>query len=168
MTAGFQRTVNLQQAAAVAGDFASTNPSSSFVGHEGTLVADSAYVTVGCFAWATSAGKVSHTGTGKPTGFVARAQGVALITNYLAETSLTIPKGSGVTLQVTGDYWAAVAVAQAAVGNKVFASLTNGTIQPGAAGATIAGYIETDFFVTGFPVGGTGAIGELVVISRVQ
>ena len=168
MTAGFQQTVNLQQAAAVAGDFASTNPRSSFVGHEGTLVADTAGVTVGRFAWATSAGKVSNAGTGKPTGFVAREQGVALITTYLAETSLTIPQGFGVTLQVTGDYWAAVTVAQAAVGNKVFASLTDGTIQPGAAGATISGYIETDFFVTGFPVGGTGAVGELVVISRVQ
>ena len=167
MSAGFQKTVNLQQAAAVAGDFASTNPCSSFVGHEGTLVANTAGVTVGRFAWAV-AGKVSNAGTGKPTGFVARAQGVALITTYLSEACMTIPKGFGVTLQVTGDYWAAVTVAQAAVGNKVFASLADGTIQPGAAGATIAGYIETDFFVTGFPVGGTGAIGELVVISRVQ
>ena len=167
MTAGFQQTVNLQQAAAVAGDFASANPRSSYVGHEGTLVAGSSGVTVGRFAWAVN-GVVSNAGTGKPTGFVAREQGVALITTYLAETSNVIAQGFPVTLQVTGDYWAAVTVAQATVGQKVFASLTDGTIQPAAAGATVAGYIETDFFVTGFPVGGTGAVGELVVISRVQ
>lgn len=168
MATGFQTTVNLQQAAAVAGDFASANPRSSVVGHEGTLVAGATGVTVARFAWATSAGVVSNAGSGVPTGFVHRRQGAALITTYLAETSMLIPQGFEVTLQATGDYWAEMTVAPATIGNKVFASLTTGQIQPGAAGATIAGYIETAFFVTGFPVGGTGAVGELAVISRVQ
>lgn len=169
MTAGFQRSAQLQQAAAVAGDFASANPRSSVVSHEGTLVADTAGVTVARFAWASAAGKVTNVQTtGKPTGFVHRRQGAALITTYLAETSMLIPQGFEVTLMATGDYWVAVTVAPATIGQKAFASITDGTIQPAAAGATVAGYVETDFFITGFPVGGTGAVGELAVISRVQ
>lgn len=168
MTTGFQQTVNLQQAAAVEGDFASANPRASVVSHEGTLVAGATGVTVARFAWATAGGVVSNAGTGKPTGFVHRRQGAALITTYLAETSMLIPQGFEVTLMATGDYWVAPVVSPAAIGNKAFASLTTGQIQPGAAGATIAGYIETDFTITGFPVGGTGAVGELVVMSRVQ
>lgn len=165
MALGFQTTVNLQQAAAVAGDFASANPRASVVGHEGTLVAGSSGVTVGLFAWATAAGLVSNAGTGKPTGFVHREQGSALITTYLGEVSNLIPQGKEITLMKTGDYWATVTVAAASIGQKAFASLTTGAIQPGNAGATIAGFIETDFVITGFPVGGTGAVGELVVIS---
>lgn len=235
MTAGFQRSAQLQQAAAVAGDFASANPRSSVVSHEGTLVAAPAGVTVGRFAWATSAGLVSNAGTGVPTGFVPRRQGAALITTYLAETSLAIPQGFEVTLMKDGDYWVAP-TAQATVGQKVFANFADGTIQTAAAGATIAGfsgtasfatnvmtvtvvgsgtvkvgdlvtsagvaagtyvtafgtgsgglgtytlsttpgtiaaqavtttsYVETGFFISGFPVGGTGAVGELSVMSR--
>lgn len=247
MTAGFQRTVNMQQAAAVAGDFASANPRASVVSHEGTLVAGANGVTVARFAWSSAAGLVSNTVVGsgntlsnKPAGFVHRRQGAALITDYLAETSLLVPQGFEVTLMATGDYWAAHLVNAASVGQKVFANLGNGTIQTAAAGSTIAGftgtatfatnvmtvatvgsgsvnvgdavtsagvaagtyvtaqltgtpggvgtyslstspgtitpaqavtttsYVETDFSVTGFPVGGTGAVGELIVISRVQ
>lgn len=236
MTAGFQRTVNLQQAAAVAGDFASANPRASVVGHEGTLVSGSLGVTVARFAWATTAGLVSNAGVSKPTGFVHRRQGSALITQYLGETSNLIPTGFEVTLMLSGDYWVAP-LAQVSIGQKAFANLGDGTIVGGAAGATIAGFVgtasfatnvmtvtvatsgtvdvgdvvtsagvaagtyvvnqltgtpggvgtytlstspgtitaqavtttshvETDFTITGFPVGGTGAPGELVVMSR--
>lgn len=236
MTAGFQRTVNLQQAAAVAGDFASANPRASVVGHEGTLVAGATGVTVARFAWATSAGLVSNGGALKPTGFVHRRQGAALITTYLGEVSNLIPQGFEVTLMLSGDYWVAP-TAQVAIGQKVFANLGDGTVLGGAAGATIAGFVgtasfatnvmtvtvvtsgtvdvndvvtsagvaagttvtaqltgtpggvgtyslstspgtitaqavtttshvETDFTITGFPVGGTGAVGELAVMSR--
>lgn len=168
MATGFQTTVNLQQAPAVAGDFASANPRSSVVGHEGTLVAGSTGVTVARFAWANAAGQVSNAGSGKPTGFVHRRQGSALITGYLAETSNLIPQGFEVTLMKTGDYWATITAAAATIDQKVFASLTTGEIRPGNAGATISGFIETDFFISGFPVGGNGAVGELAVISRVQ
>lgn len=169
MTAGFQRTVQRQQAAAVAGDFASANPRASVVSHQGAFVAGAAGVTVGRFAWANqTTGLVLSSGAGKPTGFVHREQGSALITVYLAETSLLIPQGFEVTLMKTGDYWATNTVATAVIGQKVFASNTDGTIQGGAAGATIAGYTETDFFIDSFPFGGTGAVGELIVISRLD
>lgn len=246
MTLGFQRTVNLQQAAAVAGDFASANPRSSVVSHEATLVAAAVGVVVGRFAWATLAGLVSNsvvgsgnTANNKPTGFVARQQGAALITTYLAEISNTILQGFEVTLQATGDYWVAPITNTVTIGQKAFANLGTGEIQGAAAGATIAGfvgtatfatnvmtvatvssgtvkvgdavtsagvatgtyvtalgtgtggtgtytlstspgtispaqaitttsYVETDFTITGFPVGGTGVVGELVVMSRPQ
>lgn len=168
MALGFQQGVNLQQAAAVAGDFASANPRASVVSHQGTLVAGSSGVTVARFAWATSAGLVSNTGTGKPTGFVHRRQAAALITVYLDQVSNLIPQGFEVTLMATGDYWATINVNSATIGQKAFASLTDGSIQPGNAGATISGYVETDFTITGFATGGTGAVGELAVISRVQ
>ncbi|WAX22783.1 hypothetical protein MAJJADAN_00021 [Pseudomonas phage Amjad_SA] len=168
MTAGFQQTVQLQQAAAVAGDFASANPRASVVSHEGTLVAGVGGVIVGRFAWADANGKVTNAGSGKPTGFVHRRQGAALITAYLDETSNVVPEGFEVTLMATGDYWVAHVTSPATVDQKVFASLTTGEITTDAAGATVVGFIETDFFVTGFPVGGTGAVGELIVMSRVQ
>lgn len=145
---GFQTTVNLQQAPAVAGDFATANPRASFPAGEGQYVAAAAGVTVGRFAWIDAVtGLVSNTGTGKPAGFVHREQ-QALISVYLAEASNVVPQGFPVTVMRTGDYWATATVADAVKGNKVFAKLSDGTVQAGAAGATIAGFIETDFVIT--------------------
>jgi hypothetical protein len=162
---GFQTSVNLQQAAAVAGDFASANPISTVVAHEGTLIAGTGGVTVARFAWASN-GSVLNAGTITPTGFVGRTQGAALITTYLAETGNLIPAGFPVTLMRGADLWCTITVSAAAIGKKAFASNTDGTMQPGTAGATISGYTETPFTITGFPVGGTGAVGELAVISN--
>ena len=145
---GFQTTVNLQQAPAVAGDFATANPRASFPAGEGQYVAGAAGVTVGRFAWIDAVtGLVSNTGTGKPDGFIHREQ-QALISVYLAEASNVVPQGFPVTVMRTGDYWATATVGAAAKGQKVFAKLTDGTVQAGAAGATIAGFIETDFVIT--------------------
>lgn len=165
MANGFQQSVNLQQAPAIAGDFASANPRSSVVGHEGTFVAGAAGLTLGRFGWEAN-GLVSNTGTGIPTGFLHRRQAAALITTYLAETSNLVAPGFEVTLMRDGDYWVEIAVAAATKGQKVFASLTTGQVQPGAAGATISGYVETNFYIASFPTGGTGAVGELAVMSR--
>lgn len=167
MATGFQTSVNLQQASAVEGDFASANPRNSFVSGEGNLVAGADGVTIGRFAWVTVPGVVSNAGIIRPAGFCARSgqQGHALITEYLAETSMVIPRGFEVTLHTSGDFWAKNTGAVAAIGAKVFASVTTGEIQTGVAGATVAGFIETDFTCVGLPVGGTGAVGELIVIS---
>ena len=145
---GFQTTVNLQQAPAVAGDFATANPRASFPAGEGQYVAAAPGVTVGRFAWIdATTGLVSDTGTGKPDGFIHREQ-QALISVYLAETSNVVPQGFPVTVMRTGDYWATATVGADAKGQKVFAKLSDGTVQAGAAGATIAGFIETDFVIT--------------------
>ena len=157
---GFQTKVNAQQAPACAGDFASANPRAATVSPEGGFVAGAAGVTVGRFAWIQSDGvTVLNTGTGKPDGIIHREQ-QALISTYLAESGNLIPVGFPVTLMRTGDYYAAVTVASAEKGEKAFAKLADGTVEFDAAGATVAGFIETDFACSR-PAG----VGELAVMS---
>ncbi len=156
---GFQSTINNNQAPGVEGDFASANPYASVLAGEGRLVAGVAGVTVGRFAYADADGIVLNSGSGAPTGFVHRDM-QAFIGTYLQESSMVIPGGMAVTLMNEGDFWARVTVANATAGQKAFASITTGAMQPGAAGATIAGFAETNFFIRS-----TGVIGELVKIS---
>ena len=157
---GFQTQVNAQQAPACAGDFASANPRAATVSPEGGFVAGAAGVTVGRFAWIQSDGvTVLNTGTGKPDGFIHREQ-QALISTYLAESGNLIPVGFPVTLMRTGDYYALANAAAASKGQKAFAKLADGTMQPAAAGATVPGFIETDFTISR-PAG----VGELAVMS---
>ena len=157
---GFQTQVNAQQAPACAGDFASANPRAATVSPEGGFVAGAAGVTVGRFAWIQSDGvTVLNTGTGKPDGFIHREQ-QALISTYLAESGNLIPVGFPVTLMRTGDYYAQSTVAAAAKGQKAFAKLADGTMQPANAGATVSGFIETDFVISR-----AALTGELAVMS---
>lgn len=145
---GFQTQVNITPAIAVAGDFASANPRASFPAGEAGYVAGAGGITVGTFVWIQSDAKtVLNSGTGKPDGFIHRDQ-QALISTYLAESGNLIPVGFPVTIMRTGDYYAKATVAAAVKGNKAFAKLADGTMQPGAAGATISGFVETDFVVT--------------------
>lgn len=152
---GFQKQVYIEPAAAVAGDFASANPRSTVLAGPGALVAGAAGVTVGRFAWSDADGKVTNAGSGVPTGFVHREQ-QGVITIWLAEATMIIPGGLGVTLHNGGDFWVATKTA-ATLGQKIFASNTDGTVSTGAAGATIAGHTETNMFV-----GSAGAIGALI------
>jgi len=156
--------VTLQPAPAVAGDFASTNPYASVVSPVGGFIAAPAGVTIAQFAWIQTGGltvaNAPSSGTAAPDGFIHRDQ-QGLITTYLTEFGMSIPGGFPVTLQRTGDYWCKTTVSPATPGQKAFASLTNGTMQPGAAGATITGYVETPFFIRS-----TAAVGELAVISQ--
>lgn len=151
---GFQSVINQQQAPGVEGDFASANPKASLLAGEGALVAGTNGVIVGRFAWVTN-GVVSNTGTGVPDGFVHR-EGQASITDWLAESSMTIQPGFQMTLMTAGDFWVKTA-GVATVGQKIFAKLSDGSITTGAAGATVAGYVETKFVV-----GSAGAAGELI------
>lgn len=148
--AGFQSTVNLQQAPAIAGDFASSNPRASVIEPEGGFIVASGGLVTGTFGWVQSDGitVLNSDASAKPSGFVCRLQGKALITNYLAESGNTIPVGFAVTLMRTGDYFFTANTNAAVKGQKVFAKLTDGTTRTGAAGATISGYVETDFVVS--------------------
>ncbi|MCH7381615.1 MULTISPECIES: hypothetical protein [Acinetobacter] len=141
---GFQKQVQLQQAPAVAGDFASNNPRAVLLAGEGALVAGASGAVVGRFAWAVN-GVVSNAGSGKPQGFIHR-ENQALITTWLAEASNVIPQGLPLTIHVAGDFWAQT-LTNATVGQKVYASLTTGEVKTDATGATVAGYIETDWLV---------------------
>ncbi len=145
---GFQTQVNAQQAPAVAGDFASSNPRASVVAPEGGFVAGAGGINVATFAWAQTDGTLLNSdAAAAPTGFVHREQ-QALIVTYLAESGNNIPAGFAVTLMRTGDYYFKANTNAAVVGQKVFAKLADGTTRTGAAGATIAGYIETPFVVS--------------------
>jgi hypothetical protein len=161
----FQTQVNLTQAPAVAGDFASANPRHSVLSVPGGFIAGPNGLVVGLFAWAdTATGTVlSNAGTGAPTGFVHRDM-MALITTFLSEFGMTIPQGFGVgELFNGGDFWVKNAGASAVTtGMKAFANNTNGTISFAAAGATVAGSTETKWFAMT-----TGAAGELIKMSNV-
>ena len=155
--AGFQNAINQYPAPGVEGGFASTNPHATFTAGEAALVAGTNGLTVGRFAWAVD-NVASNAGTGAPSGFVNR-DGQASITTWLGQASNLIQSGREVTLMVAGDFWARTSTA-ATRGQKIFASLTTGQVQTGAAGATISGYVETPF-----KAGSACEANELVKIS---
>jgi hypothetical protein len=129
---------------------------------EAQLVAGAAGVIVGRFAFARNdTGVVGNVdpGVAYRIGFVHRDQPV-MITAWLGAQSMTVTQGLEVTLFVEGDFWARVLVTNAVIGNKVFASLTDGTLKAAAAGATVAGYVETPWYVMS-----AGLAGELIKIS---
>lgn len=154
----FQSTVNTTPAPAVAGDFASANPNASVVAGPGAFVAGTGGCNVGVFGFADANGLVTNAGSGVPTGFVHREVN-ALIVTWLAESSMNIPVGRPVTLMSAGDFWAKT-LTNATVGQKVFASNTDGTVKTAAAGATVTGYTETKWFV-----GSAANANELVKIT---
>lgn len=155
----FPRVINPQQAPAVEGDFASANPRASVNAGEGTFVVGAGGAIIGHFGWADANGAVTNAGSGSPTGFIHR-DNQALLANYLDSYSMVIPAGMPVTLMRSGDFWARTATT-ATIGQKVFASNTDGSVKTGAAGATVAGYTETGFFVDS-----AAAVNELIKISN--
>ena len=134
---GFQTQVNLQPAPAVAGDFASANPRWNVLAGPGGLVAGALGVSVGRFAWVDPANgqTVNNFGTGAPSGFVHREQ-QALITTYLAESSMLVRQGFDVTLMNGGDFWVKNDGANAVtVGMKAYANYLTGKVSFGATGS---------------------------------
>jgi hypothetical protein len=147
---GFQKSVYTQPAPAVAGDFASANPRASVLAGPGGLVAGPNGLVVGRFAWLSyytvdpndAPATANNTGSGAIAGFVHRDQ-QALITTYLAESSMLIPAGFPVTLMDAGDFWCINSGSgQALPGMKAYANYADGTItfaatgSPGTASAT--------------------------------
>lgn len=142
---GFQKQVNLTPAPAVAGDFASSNPRATVLAGPGGLVAGIGGVQVAKFAWVDPADGVTVQSYGQatkaPDGFVHREQ-QALITDYLAESSMTIPVGFPVVLHNEGDFWALLAGStSAAVGDPIYADYSSGDVIADAAptGASVTG-----------------------------
>ena len=145
MTAGFQTQVYSQPAQAIEGDFASSNPWASFNAGPGGLVAGSAGISVGRFAWVTdpvdpnSTPKVANNfGSGAPDGFVHREQ-QGLNTEYLSPSGMLIPQGFPVGLLTQADVWARNAGSTQALRNqKAFANASDGSVAFAAAGGSIA------------------------------
>ncbi|KAG1080097.1 hypothetical protein G6F40_016033 [Rhizopus arrhizus] len=75
---------------------------------------------------------------------------------------MLVPTGLPVVLHNLGDFWAATKTT-ATVGQKVFASNTDGPISPGAAGAPLAGGTAADGVVAS-----AGAVGALIKITSTQ
>lgn len=157
----FQTSVKIDPAPAVEGDLATGNPRAAYPAPEGGFIAGAGGVTVGRFVWIQADGKtVLNSGAGKPDGYISRHQ-QAQINTYLAESGNLIPAGYPVTVMKDGDYWAKSTVAAATRNQKAFAKLADGTMQPANAGATVAGFIETDFVIAR-----TVLVNELTVISK--
>lgn len=180
---GFQKSVNLDLPYAVEGDFASTNPRATALTDEGQFVAGTGGVTVGRFAWVNyTNGQTlnSRASNVAPTGFIARMQ-QALITLFLGEASNVVPVGIGVTVFDQGDFWAKCKTAFTR-GQKIFASVTDGTVSAGAAGAllndgavvtgSISGTTLTVTAVTsgtlapGQPIAGTGVTAGTTITAQ--
>jgi hypothetical protein len=171
---GIQTTVGTLQSPAVAGDWCDSNPRYSVDAGPFGLISGPNGLIVGRFAWLDQSGILDADGTpaqannygiGVPNGFVHR-ENQALITTYLADSSLLIPAGYNITLMSGGGVWAYNAGStEALFGNKAFAYLNSGlvafapagTIFGGASGVTASIAAET-FSVTGSiaPVGGGG------------
>ena len=165
----FQTQVAKFPGLGVPGDKASLNP---IVTTDRNYIAGDAAVKIGNFVWAYplnpvppdyhGSGVLAAVSTGAadtpPLGIVLRNLSYV---NYDIRDggTLIVPEGSNITTVIHGDLYV-VATTAATKGQKVFATLAGGAIQTGAAGATIAGAVETPWFV----VEG-GAAGELITVS---
>jgi len=127
----FQTVINDQQAPAVAGDFASTNPFANVLAGPGALVAPAGGLIVGNFAWVGPQGQVSQSFVaGWQLGFLGRNE-QALITEFLGEATMVVPSGFMVTLFNEGDFWANFE-AGATPGQNVYADPNDGQPLSGA------------------------------------
>jgi hypothetical protein len=153
----FQTQVFYQPAPAVEGDFADHNPRTSVNAGPGGLVAGVPGVMVGRFAWfdpdspldPNDAPKVCISWTDDPqpvVGFVHREQ-QGLITHWLGGAGMWIPEGFMVTLHQTGGFFVRNnGDDRATLGQRVFASMEDGSIAFGDPGAAIADHVETKWF----------------------
>lgn len=156
MTTTFQTTVQNTPALGVAGDKVDLNP---FVYAPGNPLADGP-VVIGTFVWASTKGAVNKTTSAIiPLGIVQREQAYF---NYDASSgaSMIVNDGGALSVIIKGDVYVNT-LTEATRGQKVFAVLNDGTIKTGAAGSSIDGAIETEWFVdTG------GAANSLIIISN--
>jgi hypothetical protein len=170
----FQTQVGVQPAVAVAGDFASSNPRNSVLAGAGGLVAGPNGVTVGRFAWAVAPlddvgapTSVSNTGTGPVTGFVHREQ-QALITTYLAESSMLVPQGFPITLFSTGDFWVKnEGTTTALIGQKAYAAFSNGAANFAATGSPIGGALGTGTIASTTATFNASITGNVMTVTNV-
>lgn len=176
----FQQAINITQAVAVEGDFASANPRFSVPSNEGGFKAGGTQgavfptasgVMIARFVWADVATNtlVLNTGTGAPTGFLHRAMNGLNFLYFLSPdaTSYFIPAGFPVgEIFSGGTFWVRNAGAGAvAIGQKAFTKnahtsgtqLDGGSVQFANTATVIAGWTETKWWAAT-----TGAAGELI------
>lgn len=156
----FQSAISMYPAAGVTGQRAGLNPIAMLLP---VPLAGEGGVTVGHAVWADPDDPttviMSNAGatTDKPAGIVVRD--MASIVPCNAEATMQLEAGRPVAVAVRGDLLIA-APAAATVGQKVFANYTTGELSLGAAGATVASSVETDWLVRS-----AGAAGDIIHIS---
>jgi len=192
--AGFQQSVNIQPAYAVAGDFASNNPRASVVAGEGSFVSGSNGVEVGRFAWVMPDGQTvyntAQTANVAPDGFVHRDQQASIV-EYLGEASGQILPGQMVTLQRSGDYYATLTGTTAAtraaviradystgevfVGDSQISAFTatvgasgTATIAEGALSTLVVADVTAGYISVGDTVSGTGIAAGTTITAQVS
>lgn len=155
-----QKTVSLDLAPGVAGDKAT--PDQSVYTPLNPLAAVD--LPVGGFVFpVVDSGVIDNTRATNVAGSATEVLGfVERVINYVnydvfSGGTLTVPKGSALTVAVRGDYWA-VSNTVATVGQKVLASTADGSISTGTPDAT---HLDT-----GWVVKTAGAIGEPIIISN--
>lgn len=146
MSGGFQSSVSVQPAPAVAGDFASQNPRWTVDFGPGGAVAGPSGLYVARACWAVpptdangASAALNSFGTGPITGIIAREQ-QGLITTYLADATMVIPQGFQVTPYSNVDLWVKNdGATQALPGQKAYASFANGKFSFAATGNPTTG-----------------------------
>lgn len=165
----FPSQVNVAQAPAVEGDFASKNPRYSYDAGPNGLVAGPAGCVVGRFAWATAPldgdgapASVTNSGAGLPSGFVHREQ-QALITAYLAASGMTIAPGFGLTLMTSADFWVKNnGSTEATYGQKAYANFADGKVTFAATGTPTTSATSTASALAAGTGAATGTITDNV------
>lgn len=175
---GFQRQVNQNWAPGVEGAIASANNVALYVTGPGGLISGANGVTVGRFAYASyqadgseradNSAALVAAGVDRSTTlmFIANEQ-QALTYGYLAESGMAVLPWQAVEGFTRGDFWAKMA-SNTARGQKVFASLIDGSINTAAAGSTIPNFVGQASFATNVMTvtavtTGTVKVGQLVV-----
>lgn len=155
----FQKSVSVYSGVGQEGQPASNSPIIAAAGGPLAFQAGANGLIMSRFAWrnATNPKLLDNTGTGKPVGFIYNNANATI--DYLQGNSMTIPAGREASPVVGGDFWAK-STTVATVGQKVFAVLATGLLSTGAAGATVDGAVETDWYVAS-----PAAIGDLLIIS---
>ncbi|QHJ76310.1 MAG: hypothetical protein [Caudoviricetes sp.] len=144
----FQKSVPYSWAPGVEGDIASANYVSSVIPDgDAALMAGPEGLVIGRFAWVDEnyATNKQPSGKAKPSGFVMRNLNTTFI-QCNDQASMTYLPGMPVALMKGGDFFARSSNGGKR-GEKVYASITDGTIICAPAGETShSGYIETDWY----------------------
>jgi len=166
----FQTQVTTTLAHGVAGDFADHNPRVSVLAGPGGIVAGASGVTVGRFAWLSpsridgdNAPAIANSfGLGAVAGFVGRSFN-GLLTTFLAEASMAIPAGFGVTLYSAGSFFAKnEGTTQALKGQKAYAALATGAVSFAATGSAATASGSTSSIAAG-TASVTGSISDNIL-----
>ncbi len=173
---GFQNVVTVQPVPFYPGDIVTTNPVVSYDAGPFGLVAGTAGVTVGNFAWVSyqgvdsdgAAATVNSFGSGPVSGIVTRHWN-ALSTAWPFENSMTILPGTAMSLQTQCD----VAVknsgtGQALPGMKAYAKLTDGSVTFAPTGSPTTASATLSVIAAGTAATFTGTIvGNVLTASAV-